>query len=295
MFDVLAGAGDVTLSFFYRPDGTLSDPGTVTVDVHDGNGVAVATGAATGGSGAAARTYVLAASVTTTPRWLRLRWKRAGSPQPYHDQWVEVVGSTLFGEADARARLVAGQTPLADTTLYPDELIAGYRLLITDMFEQRTGRAPIRRYCRSVLGGNGSYGLNPTDGWAVAFDGSRFHRPGRGTHINEILGATVNGSAVSVGDLAVLEDTFWRTDGTWTANTWETPGNVVVEWVYGQDPTWEARENGLRVLAQQAVPRNVDWNATGMTTPEGTTIRYTPLPLPVEEWLRSVDLRVPLA
>ena len=57
------------------------------------------------------------------------------------------------------------------------------------MFEQRTGRAWISRYCRTELRGSGGHTLDLA-GWNVrTADGETLHRPGKTWDVRNIIAA----------------------------------------------------------------------------------------------------------
>lgn len=273
-------------------NGTLTDfDSTPTVAVVDANGDTV-TGLSSVSkpSTGVYRATIPAQSDLTT---LRATWTGAvsGSSTVLTTRY-EVVGNLLFTEAEARAKTISGfQTPLSSDSSYPDSEIARWRGLITDMFEDRTGRSWVRRYCRVQMDGTGGRLLSLHDGEARTADGP-LPRPGRGVQIAKIISATVSGAAVSTSNIAIDGGTLIRKDGVWHSPTWGDPLNVIVEYEYGPDPVpYEATENGLRVLLANAVPSDVSQYATSISNEDGT-FRIATLPVRVEEWLKSVSNRV---
>jgi hypothetical protein len=99
-----------TLSQQWYEDGTVVDPGTVTIGITRADGTSlVAAGTATAGSGTAARTFNLTTTHTALLDSLTVTWTSTlkGTLVSY----LEVVGGFLFNLADARAL-----SPLDSTT-----------------------------------------------------------------------------------------------------------------------------------------------------------------------------------
>lgn len=203
-------------------------------------------------------------------------------------QDYEIVGNLLFTEADARnAKIVGGQTALADETEYPDELIAGWRQTIGELFESRMTRPVVRRYCRVRFSGGGGRMLDMSYGRVSLENGSSPHRPGRAHDINRIISATVNGVAQTVGDLQIDGYKLWHTTGSWSSATYSNPRNIVVEYEYGPDPVWaEAHQRALDLLLANAAPKGFPSSATSINTEDGT-FRITNFPVAVEEFLKA--------
>jgi hypothetical protein len=293
--DLQAGVGPTTLTKRWYVDGTQSDVGVVTYAVTNGAGTVIASGTATKSGAAATTIYTFSLPTVADPTVLRIRWTRSDTGA-YLDDLLEVFGSLLFTEAEARAKQTTGQiAPLADETKYPDDLIATWRLKIQEAFEERTGRSWVRRYCRLETSGRGLWELGFHDGYNRTSWGAEVGGAGRQWDIRRILSATVGGVAVTVGDLRILGSTLHHTVGTWGLGSLADPLNVVVEYEYGIDPTWEAHENGLRAILAFAPPQSQsDW-ATSVSDESGSRNFELAWPPKVWDWLKSADVRIPIA
>lgn len=295
----MAGAGPTTLTKKWYVDGTQSDVGTVTYAVTNGAGTVIASGTATKNGTGVTTNYTFSLPIVADPTVLRVRWTRSDSGA-YLDDLLEVFGSVLFTEAEARAKQISGlQTPLSSETSYSDDTIATWRLKIQEAFEQRTGRSWVRRYCRLELSGNGGYQLGLHDGYARTSLGLEAAGPGRYRDIRRILTATVGGTAVTVGNIKILGSQLHRTDSTWAVATTTDPLNVVVEYEYGIDPTWEAHENGLRMILANAIPNDISTFAVSLSNEDGSQSFQRDggfaWPTKVWEWLKVADMRVAIA
>lgn len=287
---ILAGSGPTTLTKSWLVNGVATDVGDVTVGVTDANGdVVVAAGTATTNNEDGTYSYDL--PVQADPAYLTVTWTDVDADDDQVEK-VEIVGSELFTIAQARAyKIVGNQTPLSSTANYPNSTIAAWREQIAAMFEQRTGRSFVKRYCRVELDGNGGKVIYLADGYAVTEQGDRPGGVGRFIDVRRILSVTVNGTALSASDYRLMNNgAVRRLNGSWTPSS--TPGNVVIEFEYGL-PNFEAEENALRMLAANAVPTDVSSRATSFSNEDGT-FRLTTFPVQVEEFLRSNDGRMPV-
>lgn len=293
--DLIAGIGPTTQTKKWYLNGTQADVGDVTYAVVDGAGTIVTSGTATKTGTGTGTVYTFNLAVIANPTVLRVRWTRTDSGA-YLDDWLEVFGSQLFTEAEARAKQTVGQAaPLADETKYPDDMIATWRLKIGEGFEQRTGRSWVRRYCRVELAGRGGYRLSLHDGEARTALGAEVGGAGRRWDIRRIISATVDGVAVSAGNITIGGSVLHRTDGTWGMATSSDPLNVVVEYEYGIDPTWEAHENALRAILALAPPQSQsDW-VTTISDDGGSRSFELAWPPKVWDWLKTADMRLPIA
>lgn len=293
--DLMAGVGPTTLTKKWYVDGTQADVGTVTYTVINGAGTAVASGTATKTGSGTSTEYSFSLPIVADPTILRIRWTRSDTTAYLEDE-VEVFGSVLFTEAEARAKQTVGQqAPLASSTAYPDDVIATWRLKIQEAFEQRTGRSWVRRYCRLEFSGHGGYQLALHDGYNRTFWGADAGGAGRHRDIRRILSASVGGVAVTVANIKTLGWLLHRTDAAWATATTTDPLNVVVEYEYGIDPTWEAHENGLRTILALAPPQSQsDW-VTSVSDDGGSRSFELAWPPKVWDWLKSADMRVPIA
>jgi hypothetical protein len=286
---ILVNTGPTTITKTWYVDGTPTDVGDVTIGVTDANGTeVVAAGAATTNN--ADGTYDYALPIQTDLTILKVEWTDDSSGEVLTDT-VEVVGSYLFSIAEARAyNIVGGQTPLSSTSSYPTSKLVEWRDQIAQMFEQRTFRSFTKRYARIELAGDGSTVLYLGDGFATTDWGDRAGGVGRFLDIRRIISVTVNGTAVSLSNVKLVNNGMLRRiNGSWTSATSTDPLNIVIEYEYGME-NYEARENGLRLLAANAIPSDVSSRATSFSDEDGT-FRLTTLPVQVEEFLRSYSGR----
>jgi hypothetical protein len=170
---------------------------------------------------------------------------------------IEWVGDLLFALAALRAVKVAGGTPFASTTDYPNQMLLDRRVEVTDDFEQRTGYSFIPRFARETFDGAGQTSLIL----------SRYL-------CQRLLSVTIDGAVQTATDY-VLADTGLlqrKTGGTFPATT---PQNVVVEYVYGftRAPA-EISEVGLARAASLLLPSQAGSTVSSWTTPDGTTYSY---------------------
>lgn len=148
MQQILVGT-PATLSQSWYVDGTIVDPGAVTVTITKADGTALYTDASASGSGADARTKSLTASDTANLDVLTVVWT---SPT-YGDltETVEIVGDLLFTEVEARAFRNSKLTE----ALASDAAVADARARISEDFEEILGVSPFPRYKLETLNGNG--------------------------------------------------------------------------------------------------------------------------------------------
>jgi hypothetical protein len=146
---VLQSAAATISATWYDAGGAVADPGTVTlkVDREDGTNV-VAAGAATSGSGAAARTYTLSSANTALLDALVATWHSATLGDLVTQ--VEVAGGFLFSIADARKL-----GPLGDSTSYPTADVAAARVLAEQALEDACRVAFVPRHARETHDGSG--------------------------------------------------------------------------------------------------------------------------------------------
>lgn len=144
---IVQGAA-ATLSITVYADGVLADPGVTTVTIARLDGSAVATDAATTGTGAAAREYALTAAETAALDVLAVTWQTAN--HGVLRQVVEIVGGVLFTIRQARAHDSAA---LASNTAYTTADIEQARDRITDDFARICGVSFVPRLRRVVVDG----------------------------------------------------------------------------------------------------------------------------------------------
>lgn len=197
---------------FYDGGETAVDPGTVTVTVTRADGTAVATNAATSGSGAAARTYTLAAQTRLdhlTAVWTGTLGGRSLTTRH------EVVGAFYADLADIRAL-----DALSNTTKYPEATLARARWQGEAKFEDATGVAWVPRHDRQVMFGDNTTQLL-----------LRWPRP------RSLIGVTIDGTTASDLTLFSLYDTgiVERASGVRWPRGVASSGNVTVEYTHGYD------------------------------------------------------------
>lgn len=296
--DVLAGTGPTPLTQRWFVNGVQSDVGIVTYAVTDANGTAVTSGTATKTGSGATTVYSFDLPIRPLPSLDKVVWTRSDTGASLTD-WVEVVGSLLFTLAEARARTISGQqTPLASDVTYPNATIAEWRLRIADIFEQRTGRSWIRRYCRVECSGSGN-GVLHLGGRARDYLGNAVGGPGRYRDIAQILTVTVGGTTVTPADIKVDGRWLYHTTGSWGTATTTSPFNVVIEYVYGDLVTdLEATDHGLRMLLANLVPTDISGYAQNFETPSGSVSPGDAgwvYPAKTWEWLRQHPRRAVVA
>lgn len=149
MTQLLRGLAATIEATYTNAEGVAVDPGVVTVTITRLNGTAVATAAATSGSGAAKRTYTLSGSVTADLDTLTVVWSSVtlGTITATY----EIVGAFLFTVAEARAfddkHLGTIDNEAEPTTyLYPTALIEAERERIAEEFERICEVSFIPRY-----------------------------------------------------------------------------------------------------------------------------------------------------
>jgi hypothetical protein len=276
---ILVGAPATLTAAFYDGGEALVDPGTVTVTVTRSDGTAVVTGAATVGTGAAARTYTLAAQ--TRLDHLTAVWTGSVGARTVTTRH-EVAGGFYADLAEIRAL-----DALANTTSYPTAKLELARAQAEDRFEEATGVAWVRRHARDILSGTGYSRIMLN------------RRPPR-----SLIAATIDGTVAADLTLFRLYDTgaIERAGGaTWPKESAGGGGNLVVEYVHGYDaPPWDLKQAFLtyvRYLLLDTRSRIPD-RATAMTTEFGTiqlasaTSRATLIP-EVDAVLADHDRRIP--
>ena len=107
--DVTCLSGPVTLTKQWAVDGTPTDVGDVTYTVVDGAGAELDAGTATKSGSGTSTTYTVqvANAALQDPGWLTVAWARTTGAAL--TDVVEVCGSQLFTEAEARATQVVSE------------------------------------------------------------------------------------------------------------------------------------------------------------------------------------------
>lgn len=272
-------ATPATLSQTFYSDGDVADPGVVTVTITKADGTALVTGAATSGTGAAARTYDLGPQAQLND--LTAAWTGTvdGEATTLYSK-VEIVGGFIFGIAQARA---FDGAKLASTATYPTETITAARDRITDNLETLTGVSWVPRFAREEYDGDG------TDTLLVSH-----------YHPTEVLSASIDGTALTseeLADLKVYKDgrIKRKTLGTWTEGE-----DIVIEYVHGFDHLNDGVDyHALRWLTHQIVGTNLPRTAIQQIDQLGTFRMATagekyPTGIPeVDAWLASHDYTIP--
>ena len=236
-----------TLSQQWYEDGTAVDPGTVTVGITRADGtVLVAAGAATTGTGAAARTFNLTTTHTALLDRLTVTWTSTlkGTLVSY----VEVVGGFLFTLADLTA-------DLNSTESYTASQLADARTYAETQIEKACGVAFVPRYELETLDGVSS-GLLLTK-WPK---------------VTAVRSVTLNDAAVTAADVTALRYGMLYYTG-WTAGY----GNVTVGYEHGAtvlDPG--ASEAALVLAKHKLVKGPIDERATQRSSEFGPVNLATP-------------------
>lgn len=244
---------------FYTDAGAIADPGIVTVSItRQSDGSAVVTGAATTGTGAAARAYTLSALYTADLDVLTVVWSGTISAVAVTiTQECEVVGDWLFTIAEARA----AHPDLLEAT-YPDATIQAIRERITEWFAEICGVSFVERYRRVVVSGDGTAELLLPEAMRV----SALRRA------EERTSGTQTWTALSAGDLAdVLVEPIGllvrETEGVWTAGR----RNWRIAYEHGWEQVPEPiKRAAIRLLLAQSFPSNLSDRALSETNSLGT-------------------------
>lgn len=204
--------------------------GAVTVTITGADGTVISTGAATHGVGGS-YTYPLAPQAELNA--LMITWTGAWSAvtQTVTTQ-AEIVGDNIFSLADLRA---FGDQALANTTTYPDTTLRAARGQITDDFEDICGVSFIPRFARDTLDGTGTEQI-------LVYK----------NRVNRIISASVDGVALSAGDLTntVVRPSglLIRKTGAWN---WGFGGrNVIVSYEHGYTQPPAGISNAAKLLAR---------------------------------------------
>lgn len=237
-------------------NGVAVDPGTVTVGITRADGtVLLAPGQATGGSGTGVRSFALTTAHTTLLDRLTITW--ATSLKGTDVSYVEVVGGFLFTIAELRE-----EDPLGDTVAYPTAELARMRTVVEQSFERECHRAFVPRYAFERI----------TTGYGMAYNLSVRGRP-----LRSIRSASVDGRALSAGDLATVvprPSSFYWPQGWFTGWTY---GDIRVGYEYGEDfPEGDVVEAAKLLAKNWLVKGPIDDRATSMSNDDGTFTMATP-------------------
>jgi hypothetical protein len=244
---------------FYNSAGAVADPGTVTVTItRESTGAAVVTGAATSGTGAAARTYTLTADYTADLDILTAVWSGTVSGSAVTiTQVMEVVGDWLFTIAEARA----AHPDLVEAT-YDDATIQAHRERIAEWFEEICGVSFVARYRRAVVSGDGTCTLLLPGAMRVTALRAVAERVAGGTTWDSFDATEL--ADVLVEPYGLLER---ETLGVWTQGR----RNWRIAYEHGWEQVPEAiKRAALRLLIAQVFPSTLSDRALSETNSLGT-------------------------
>jgi hypothetical protein len=273
----------VTLTYTWEVDGTATDPtgNTTTVTLTRADGTAFATDAATTRTGTGVYTYTLTPQAAL--ELFTVEWKATFSGQTTKVlTYAEIVGGHLFTESQARAFKV-GNTAVLTAALYSDSELAEARDRITDLLERRTGISWVPRFGRFSFNGNGAYEVQLP------------HR-----NIISLQSVSIGGTAQTIGNYDVDPDTgiVYAKASTFTAATYSTPRNVVIEYEYGKQHIEDGVDRiALRWLMATVVRNNTPDRAMTVTNEIGnmTLAPFNPSGDPeVDAWCAAHDERNPV-
>lgn len=258
---LLVNVQEALSASWYDDNGTLVDPGVTTVGITDVVGtIIVAAGTATAGTGAAARTYALAAQMELDI--LTVTWTSA--TYGAFVQTVEVVGALLFTVREAR---IFDNSALSNTSTYTSAAIDEARARITDEFESICGVSFVPRYRRDVLSGDGGYELVLPVGRLRALRTAESRASG-----------TSIWTAYTASELADVLVEPWGlitrdSLGSFTTGT----RNLRVGYEHGYDtPPLEVKQAALLALRYYLTASNLSDRAMSISTEFGTTNLWTP-------------------
>ena len=175
---VRKGGTDTITAAFYGGGETAATRGSVTVTVTSDTGATLATGSASEDGSTHVYSYSLTTAATAAIDLLTVTWASASETITTH---VEVVGGFYFDLADLRAMNdISGQT-----TKYPTDSLRRARDWIEDIIDGTVNAPFVRRYFRDQFNWTPNLVLRQPYGRAL-------------------LSMSVNGTAVSGGDLAAL-------------------------------------------------------------------------------------------
>jgi len=209
-----------TLSFqFTDSEGEPAEPAgavQIRVQLADGSDL-VPAGTATGGIGAAPRTYALPAVLTLEQ--LTATWSDVGDGS-VHVTIIDVAGGFFFSAGQARAQ----QASLDNTVSYSAADIVAARLEVESECEEICARAFVPRFRRATLDGTGRSVLPTPDSEL------------RSLRSVSVAGTPWDGLLTNpdFADVLIDAEGFLRLPaalGSWPAGV----GNVVVEYEHGRD------------------------------------------------------------
>lgn len=298
--DLLVNTGPTQFEQQWAVNGTVADVGEVTYLVQNANGVTVASGTATKSGAGPTTLYSFALPIQTELTRLKITWTRTDTGAKLA-HYVEVFGSQLFTEQDARESTITGfQTPFADVTKYSDSVLAAWRLQIQDQFESKTYRSWVQRYARVRVAPTNMYSVRLFDvALAADWEGKPLAGAGRMNDINRIISATQGGVTIPTTDLLVQGDVLYYPIGSFVSPSYGDPYPLVVEYEYGiTPPDPEARAYALAMLHSRAIPSDISQHVESWSTDAGsysTGPQGWSYPTHVWEWLERVKYRALIA
>jgi hypothetical protein len=242
-----------TIEARFYADGVPADDGIPTISITRADGTTlVAPGTATSSGGTGIRQYALPAQPEVN--LLKATW--TGATQTVIT-WVEVVGDILYTLAAMRGVKVAGGTPFASTTDFPNQVLLDRRAEVTDDFEARTGYSFIPRFARETLDGDGSSQLVL-----------------RQLRCSKLLSVTIDGTAQQTSDFTLASSGVlaWKRGG-WFSTLQRQ--NVVVEYVYGWDRPPAAISTVALLRTAMLLQPSQFAGAVTVTTPDGGSYSYS--------------------
>lgn len=254
---VLRGAKP-TLSVEFYADGVLADPGVTTVTVVGLDGSAIVTGAATSGTGAAARTWTPAEPLADLDV-LTVTWGSA--TYGALTQTVEVVGDLLFSLREARR---ADGGAMANVESYPASVLEQARARIAEDFARICGVAFMPRVRQVDVGVHVSRQLLLPDLRVLAVRSIET----RATH-------ETTWTAIDSDDLAAVRILPGGVIGLSSALPYgHASARVTYEHGWERVPE-EIRRAALMVLRHTTVPDDIGPRVTSFTGEMGTTAYAT--------------------
>jgi hypothetical protein len=234
-----------TISMTLRVDATATDPSpdsaTITITRADGT-VMVAAAAATN-SGTGVFSYALSAAQLATLDELTVQWVSALGTVT---DTVEVVGGFHFALSEARAL-----KPMDDAATYSAARLTQARTLAETALEDACMVPFVPRYFRWRLDGNGRCDLMLPRSRPLT-----------------VTTATVDGAALTVGDLELYEDGRVYSPNGWASGR----RNVIIAGTYGYPfPPPRVARASMLLAKRFIVDSPVNDRATSLTTEDGTT------------------------
>jgi hypothetical protein len=174
---------------------------------------------------------------------------------------VEWLGAQLFTLSELRGLKVAGGTPFASSTTWPNDRLQEARTATLDEFTQILGFSPVPRFHRRVLNGDGSTSLILPDLFATT-----------------VLSVTVNGVAQTASGYQISDAAVLEAISNYGYGAGFTVGrrNVVVEYVAGWDRPKGDGSNVAMLRAAMRLDPGVSSTATTVSTADGMSYTFDP-------------------